>query len=407
MGSNIGDFWERHSRNLIAVLLLAAVCLAVDWLSGVLELVSLYPSMLGAGHLVTLAAALLALCPWERGSVRKWVGLIAGIFALAGFLALDHVFQSSSYEWLHRRAWEGLLPLLHGLGFGAPAWTFKAITMSKVSAEGLELYGRQVLPPAEGLRVVRKAEESQFSVVFLHGVHGDHFQTWCKDTDRANYWPAWVAEDFPQASVYSAQYNAFLTRWKGSTMPLTDRATSVLNMCENEGLFQKPLVFVAHSYGGLVVKQLCRAASDRDRRDILNSLKAVIFVATPHAGSGLHNFIRFALVRGLGRPTVTAEELEHAAAPLRELNKWYQRHAVPRNFVYFETQETRLATGLSLLVVDASSADPNIPGVDPVPIFADHISICKPQERGASAGIDASVKRNLADVFGTMPVASR
>jgi hypothetical protein len=48
---------------------------------------------------------------------------------------------------------------------------------------------------------------------------------------------------------------------------------------------------------------------------ILGSLKAVVFVATPHAGSGRHGFIEFTLPRMMARPAVTGDEPEHAAAP--------------------------------------------------------------------------------------------
>ncbi|MGH9668168.1 MAG: hypothetical protein ACRD9L_27425, partial [Bryobacteraceae bacterium] len=281
------------------------------------------------------------------------------------------------------------------------AWTLKGLTSAegKLGGIGTPADRRVATPPAEGLRTVGVPQNPAFHVVFLHGVHGEHFNTWCRDADPANYWPAWLAEDFSRAAVYSAQYNAFVTKWKGSTMPLLDRAPSLLNMCENAGVFKRPVVFIAHSYGGLVLKQMWRLANDRGRQDVLSSVRAAIFVATPHAGSGLENFLKFTFARLLGRPTATADELEHAGPLLRDLNVWYRNHPIQNNFVYYETQRTPIAPGLDLKVVDESSADPGLAGVYPVPMFADHISICKPSERASTGGIDSSVRRNIAGLF--------
>ena len=45
---------------------------------------------------------------------------------------------------------------------------------------------------------------------------------------------------------------------------------------------------------------------------------------------------------------------------------------------YRETQKTK-----SVLVVDAASSDPDLPGVVAIPVDADHISICKPVDQNA------------------------
>jgi hypothetical protein len=68
---------------------------------------------------------------------------------------------------------------------------------------------------------------------------------------------------------------------------------------------------------------------------------------------------------------------------LRDLNLWY-RNAVSGGTLKIENlvlYEKRLTNGL--LVVNPTSADPGIPGVIPIPIDADHISICKPISKSA------------------------
>lgn len=84
------------------------------------------------------------------------------------------------------------------------------------------------------------------------------------------------------------------------------------------------------------------------------------------------------------RTTVGVEELEAHHPRLLELNKWYRDHVAEmgiETFVYCE----KLPTG-GVLVVNQTTADPGIPGVDVVPLDEDHVSICKLRKRTRSTG---------------------
>ncbi len=226
----------------------------------------------------------------------------------------------------------------------------------------------------EALHMVHVPDDAAFNVIFVHGVHGDHIATWSNNGGEDKYWPKWLAGSFPKAAVYSLQYSAYVTKWLGITMPMYDRSGNLLDLLENESMFQRPTIFIAHSYGGLVVKQLWRTVHDRDLGHVRESVRGVIFLATPHSGSHLGKFILFLLPRILSRPSPTAEELQHGEVSLRELNTWYRNHPIARNFVFYETLDTPPVGR----VVDEVSADPGIPGVYPVAISANHITICKP-----------------------------
>ena len=78
----------------------------------------------------------------------------------------------------------------------------------------------------------------------------------------------------------------------------------------------------------------------------------------------------------LMRRTVTLRELEAHAPALRELNLWFRNNIERLDIdieVFFESQNT-----YGVRVVNETSADPGIPGVIPIPIDANHNSICKP-----------------------------
>src|SRR5579872_703114 len=211
-------------------------------------------------------------------------------------------------------------------------------------------------------------------VIFIHGVGGGAVDTWSSNKDDpSTYWPAWVGKDRPNVGIWSLGYEAAAFAWQGSAMPLFDRAKSSLALLDVEGIGMRPIVFVAHSLGGLLVKQMIQnglTLGDSRWRAIAEHTKGVVFVATPHTGSDLATFMKF-----LSRLVTTAaiKDLDPSQAQLRSLNEWYRTHAFSRftTEVYFETKATTWK-GLGVVVVDEASADPGITGVVPIPLDEDH-----------------------------------
>src|SRR5215467_923411 len=112
-------------------------------------------------------------------------------------------------------------------------------------------------------RVGEASQGSRSAVVFVHGLGGDAFATWQSGPQEKDFWPRWLVEDLPEIEVWTVQYDASPSKWLGSAMALPDRAANLLAWLEAERLYEKKLLFVAHSLGGLVVKQLLRLSADR------------------------------------------------------------------------------------------------------------------------------------------------
>ena len=180
--------------------------------------------------------------------------------------------------------------------------------------------------------------------------------------------------------VWSLEYSASPVTWKGSTMPLTDRALNVLATLDASGIGARPIIFVAHSFGGLLVKQMLRSARDLGEpkwEAIQQQTKGIVFLSTPHSGSGLATWVRsFGALLGT---SVTIKELEANEPHLRDLNLWYRSNAAKLDIateVYFEKQKTA-----GIRIVDETTSDPGIAGVIPVPMDANHWTIAKPDSR--------------------------
>jgi protein SERAC1 len=133
------------------------------------------------------------------------------------------------------------------------------------------------------------------NVIFVHGLDGHPQNSWTNA--QGGFFPGWLIEDLPQLNFWTIGYPANSSAWVGNAMPLQDRATNILEKLVNtKELGNKPIVFVTHSMGGLVVKQMLNTAEtmniERYKQFIANNI-GVVFIATPHDGAGIANLVNF------------------------------------------------------------------------------------------------------------------
>ena len=162
-------------------------------------------------------------------------------------------------------------------------------------------------------------------------------------------------------------------------MALPERAQSILSLLVGKRLEQTPLIFICHSLGGLVVKQMLRLSTDQygtHEGKIAENTLGVIFLGTPHVGSNLALWAdRFRL---FFRKTPAIDDLQLDSPWLLDLNAWYRNHAPKhaiQTLVFVENQPTK-----GVPVVDKFSGDPGIQDVYPIALDADHIEMCKPEK---------------------------
>jgi len=124
---------------------------------------------------------------------------------------------------------------------------------------------------------------------------------------------------------------------------------------------------------------------------IANSTLGVVFIATPHAGSSLASYAKAAIVT---RPSASTLALTANCPHLEDLAVWYRQNAGKLNIETAAYSET-LPVPAGVIVVTPTSADPAVPGCMTIPLDADHIGICKPNEREVPPypGIKAFIDR--------------
>lgn len=245
-------------------------------------------------------------------------------------------------------------------------------------------------------------------IIFVHGLGGDTVDTWQREDNNNYFWPRWLADELPYVNVYTLGYPAAATKWtiRGSAMPLPDRATNVLGFLVGHDfrIGQRPVIFVAHSLGGLLVKQILRKASDSVDSQweclVLNT-KGVVFLATPHSGSSLANLVKALKVI---RPSHATNDLKAHCPHLRDLGEWYRQNTVKLGIAtkaFFETNKVSKFKIFGTMVVNPTSANPAVVGCIPEPADGDHFTICKPKSHQSPVyvGVRAFIRDSLERLF--------
>lgn len=264
----------------------------------------------------------------------------------------------------------------------------KAMMLSDPAAD----FGQQNMSKLHQISIPKG--QPRATIVFVHGLSGHPIDTWRAKTARDwpadnAFWPKWLVEDVGDAAVYTLEYPASVTDWTGSSMPLQDRAGNVLEhfLVEPRPL-QAPIVFICHSLGGLVVKQMVRKAEgERNIRpesdEFLKKITGTVFIATPHTGATLASTLT--LFGKLARLSAATQDLIKNDPSLRDLNIWYRNWCTSPNIgmnvrhrVFYEMNPI---SGITTVTPD--SADPGLPNASLVGIDSDHIQICKPADRSA------------------------
>jgi hypothetical protein len=250
------------------------------------------------------------------------------------------------------------------------------------------------------------AAERQLDVVFVHGLGGDPIATWRSGTDENTSWPHWLALEFgTQIGVWSLGYAAAPSKWQGfpffgdkdpdagAAMSLPRRAENALDRLVGAGIGQRPVCFITHSLGGLLVKGILRRSADSqfatERLQVVEQCRGVLFLATPHHGSRLADLAGAIKVY---LPSVSTLDLKDNDDHLMDLYEWYRSYAPSHHILtrsYYENKETK---GV-VIVVSRSSADPGVAGDTargPTPLDRDHLEISKPRNRQDQAYIGST-----------------
>jgi hypothetical protein len=254
----------------------------------------------------------------------------------------------------------------------------------------------------------------EYSIVAIHGLNGNPINTWTEPKSQKLWFRDFLPKDVPNARIMTFGYDA-TAAFERSTAGILEHARDLLRCLDEARLefeeINRPILFIVHSLGGLVLKQALVIAAEsgiRQYKPIWEATKGVLFFGTPHRGSSLAKYgaqlARVPTALSMKPTPRLLEALKAGSLVLSELNDSFSRlmHSKGQNegksIVSF--YETKPMFGGAVLVVEQTSAlinslDSGTRWETPIPVSATHRDMCRFSSSRDSTYITAvkSIKR--------------
>ena len=227
-----------------------------------------------------------------------------------------------------------------------------------VSASDVEEVGADY-----GLHLLHQPTYWSHSIIFVHGLGGDHYSTW--NSQEGIYWiKKWLPLEKTRARVLTFGYD--FKKWGCGGNAIATLGKQFYDALNAQNISQKPIIFVGHSLGGYLIKWLLLQYEIYR----LNTL-GVTFYATPHLN------IDWSFVFGLFGISFKAGDIPAFQASIDKLHGEFNNLQMCPTMSLGETTPY----GGRLIAPDTSSN----PGYEfnefsLIP-KANHISICYPESQ--------------------------
>ncbi|KAM3435566.1 hypothetical protein NHJ13734_005469 [Beauveria thailandica] len=242
--------------------------------------------------------------------------------------------------------------------------------------------------------------DAEVDIVLVHGLNGRPDHTWT--SPDGTFWPTDLLPSALRgapANILVYGYNADVYS-RHNSRSASDNfihqhaqtlVTSLTLFRRGEGRARRPLVWVAHSLGGILVKRALlysgdlRAAHHDDYRSVFVSTYGIVFLGTPHAGAGAAAW--GCALQAMSDAVLPRKLFESESVLLKTLKKDNETLANINNHFLDIYQRFRIhmahenhktdVKGTKMVIVDANSASPQLPGVTYYGVEATHSEMCK------------------------------
>ncbi|BFI21577.1 protein SERAC1 [Marchantia polymorpha subsp. ruderalis] len=248
---------------------------------------------------------------------------------------------------------------------------------------------------SDSVHELSSASEKRTDVVFFHGLrlgpaHEAHLSSWKSRSKTGEVWLMWLHEDNPSLRILAVSYDASMKKdSKNGRMDIFQVSENLLQELIMARVGKTgPVIFVGHSFGGIIAKEICRQAhltrslgeNIPAETTLLHNLRGLFFFGVPHSGSSFTdvleeiNFEKGELVDYVKVFSKDLARLNHVFDRLCEKYEW-------RVAGVGESLPTLLPNGFSGVIVDEASARYR----DFIMVNEDHFSICQPASRTSTS----------------------
>ncbi|KAI3322074.1 ankyrin repeat-containing domain protein [Xylariaceae sp. AK1471] len=267
----------------------------------------------------------------------------------------------------------------------------------------------------EGLTVIHDPSGPKLDIIILHGLDGHPWRTF-HDEETGFFWPSDLHRVVPHARIMVFGYLVDTHSGSSNALGIYQHADSLLLHLRNNrfpNLTTRPMVFIGHSLGGLVIKQaLINSSRSHLDSSCLQATKLIFFLGTPHRGSQILEATLARLAFKIGK--VANREIPAKIKPIFQphgaesfiVNSEFMKAKGQIEIVNFYEQVA--LPKLGMLVVDTDSAVFDSQQSENVPVARDHRTLV----RFKSAGDDAyrmlheTLKRKINSFFEVIENAS-
>ncbi|KAI1853349.1 hypothetical protein JX266_002055 [Neoarthrinium moseri] len=147
-----------------------------------------------------------------------------------------------------------------------------------------------------GLKTWFQPESPTVDIVFIHGLKGDRDNTWTAKNSELPWPQTLLPLKVPEARILTYGYDSqpMNIRSMVSNNRIDNHAMNLLTALathRQEGNSKsRPVIFVAHSMGGLICQDMLvasKSSPEKHLQNVVDSTAGIVFLGTPHSGSAL------------------------------------------------------------------------------------------------------------------------
>ncbi|KAF2010868.1 hypothetical protein BU24DRAFT_496047 [Aaosphaeria arxii CBS 175.79] len=235
-------------------------------------------------------------------------------------------------------------------------------------------------------------------VVAITGLGGHAYGSWRSRSNLRQMWLRdFLSEDHPNCRTMTYGYDSkLLGKGTGKIMDFSRTFIEELKKVRNKDQ-QRPLFFIAHSFGGIILAYCLSHAAARSNMDnnaalhaIYQATYSIFFFGTPHKGMGVDNFRRMMGKNDNGRDALL-DDIKKKSSVLEHLQDDFRNIIRERKIVsFYELNQTQQAdydhenqrwarTGHYDTAVETQSALLQLPDAieEKIPLDGDHSTMVK------------------------------